>query len=43
MASQVLMSSGDSLAEFVSYEELIESGSWGSAKETGKLRVEGKD
>lgn len=30
-------------AEVVSYEDLVESGSWDSAKEKGKLRVEGKD
>jgi ribosome-binding ATPase len=30
-------------AEVVSYEDLVESGSWDSSKEKGKLRVEGKD
>ncbi len=30
-------------AEVISYEELVEVGSWQKAKETGKLRVEGKD
>jgi GTP-binding protein YchF len=30
-------------AEVMSYEDLVESGSWDLAKENGKLRVEGKD
>jgi GTP-binding protein YchF len=30
-------------AEVVPYEDLVEAGSWNSAKERGKLRVEGKD
>ncbi len=30
-------------AEVVSYDDLVDSGSWASAKEKGKLRVEGKD
>ena len=30
-------------AEVIRYEDLVEVGSWQKAKETGKLRVEGKD
>jgi ribosome-binding ATPase len=30
-------------AEVVAYEDLVEAGSWDSAKKRGKLRVEGKD
>lgn len=30
-------------AEVVSYEDLIEAGSWAKAREAGKLRMEGKD